>query len=104
MTIQQQIETKLLTLSPSHLEVENESSKHSVPPGSESHFKVTIVTDQFDSMPLIERHRWINDLLCEELHGPLHALSIHVYTESDWQRRLGKAPITPPCLSGSKES
>lgn len=104
MTIQRQIETKLLALSPLHLEVENESSKHSVPSGSESHFKVTIVTKQFDSMPLIERHRWINDLLHEELRGPLHALSIHAYTEVDWQRRFGRVPMTPPCLGGSKES
>ena len=104
MTIQREIETKLLALSPLYLEVVNESSKHSVPSGSESHFKVTIVTNQFDSMPLIERHRWINDLLHEELHGPLHALSIHAYTESDWQHRFGRVSMTPPCLGGSKES
>jgi BolA protein len=37
MTVQQSIETKIATtLSPSHLEVVNESHMHSVPPGSES--------------------------------------------------------------------
>ncbi len=30
-----------------HLEVENESPNHNVEPGSESHFKVVVVSDEF---------------------------------------------------------
>lgn len=39
---------------PSHLEILNESYKHNVPKGSESHFKVVIVSSEFDAMPLIK--------------------------------------------------
>jgi BolA protein len=41
MLVQRQIETKLTTgIAVAHLEVINESHMHSVPPNSETHFKV----------------------------------------------------------------
>ncbi len=40
-----------------HLEVINESSQHNVPAGSESHFKVVIVSAKFNGLPLMARHR-----------------------------------------------
>lgn len=102
MTVQQVIETKLATLDPSHLEVVNESNNHNVPPGSESHFKVVLVSSRFEGLPAIQRHRVIHELLSEELSGPIHALALHLYTDSDWTRRFGEAPKSPPCLGGSK--
>ena len=41
-------------LNPSHLQVINESHMHSVPKGSETHFKVVVVTKSFDGLPLIK--------------------------------------------------
>ena len=73
MSIQQTIEGKLsAALSPEHLEVLNESHMHNVPPGSESHFKVTVVTAQFEGQRLVARHRTVNELLAEALcmHSP----------------------------------
>ena len=102
MTVQETIETKLASLDPLHLEVVNESGNHNVAPGSESHFKVTIVSTQFEGMRLLDRHRMINDLLASELAGPVHALAIHAYTEANWESRFGMAPMSPPCLGGSK--
>jgi BolA protein len=40
-----------------HLEVVNESGSHNVPAGSETHFKVVLVSDAFDGVRLIARHR-----------------------------------------------
>ncbi len=102
MTVQETIESKLASLEPLHLDVVNESGNHNVAPGSESHFKVTIVSIQFEGMRLLDRHRMINDLLAEELSGPVHALAIHAYTEANWESRFGQAPMSPPCLGGSK--
>ena len=102
MSVQETIETKLTTLDPLHLEVVNESGNHNVAPGSESHFKVVIVTPQFEGVRLLERHRIVNNLLADELAGPVHALAIHAYTESNWEKRFGSAPMSPPCLGGSK--
>lgn len=102
MTVQQTIETKLASLDPSHLEVVNESKNHNVPPGSESHFKVVMVATKFEGLRAIQRHRVVHDLLSDELTGPIHALALHLYTDSDWTRRFGEAPKSPPCLGGSK--
>lgn len=99
MSIQQQIEEKLAgALELKHLEVINESGNHNVPPGSESHFKVVLVADEFDGERLVNRHRRVNEVLAEELAGPVHALAIHTYTEGEWRARNGDAPLSPPCL------
>lgn len=47
MTIKDTIESKLQILQPEILEVINESNNHNVPPGSESHFKVIVVSNAF---------------------------------------------------------
>ncbi len=85
-----------------HLEVINESHRHNVPPGSESHFKVVLVGDAFDGMKLLERHRLVNRLLADELAGGVHALAIHAWTPDEWRARTGGAPMSPPCLGGGK--
>ncbi len=70
--------------SPSYLEVINESGNHNVPRGSESHFKVIVVSDIFDGKSIIDRHRLVNDCLKEELSTRVHALSIVPKTPSQW--------------------
>ena len=88
--------------SPAVLQVTNESYMHSVPLGSESHFKVVVVSDQFVGKPLVQRHRAIYALLADELKGPVHALALHTYTDSEWSVYQGGAPDSPNCLGGSK--
>ena len=64
MKIQMLIEKKITDhLLPDFLKVENESHRHAVPENSETHFKVTIVSDRFNEMRLLARHRLINELL-----------------------------------------
>lgn len=41
-------------LQPQHVDVINESYMHNVPKGSETHFKVVVVTEKFAGMPLIK--------------------------------------------------
>ncbi len=103
MKVQSRIEKKLgqaMTLE--FLEVINESGRHNVPPGSESHFKVVLVSGRFDGLSLLDRHRLINGVLAEELAGPVHALSIHAYTPVEWRERQRAARPSPPCLGGEK--
>ena len=102
MTVQSVIETKLTeALSPLHLEVINESGNHSVPAGSESHFKVVLVAAEFEGQRLIARHRRVNGVLADELANSIHALALHTYTEAECRERFGAAPMSPPCLGGS---
>jgi len=103
VNVQQLIEDKLnASLSLQHVDVINESSNHNVPPGSESHFKVVLVAPEFEGEKLIKRHQRINRILADELANSIHALAIHTYTETEWRKRHGDAPMSPPCLGGSK--
>ena len=103
MNVQQTIERKVSErVEPIHLEVLNESNKHNVPKGSESHFKVTVVSSKFEGQGLVARHRLLNETLAEELAGPVHALSLHTLTPEEWAEKGGEVPETPRCLGGSK--
>ena len=103
MSVQQQIETKLAgALAPAHIEVVNESYMHSVPPGSETHFKVVLVSPEFDGKRALARHQLVYGVLAEELAGPVHALALHTYTAQEWQQRSSVAPVSPQCMGGSK--
>lgn len=103
MIVQNTIEKKLAdSFNPLHLEVINESGNHNVPAGSESHFKVVVVSPAFAGKNLLARHRLINACLEDELKNDIHALAIHTYTEDEWKETSGGAPMSPPCLGGGK--
>lgn len=84
------------------LEVINESNNHSVPPGSETHFKVVVVSEAFAGQSPVARHRAVNKALAAQLAGGVHALSIQAFTPEQWAERGGVVPPSPPCLGGSK--
>ena len=86
---------------PECLEVHNESHMHAVPPGSESHFRVLVVSSQFEGLPLIKCHRLVNEVLKEELSSCIHALAIQAKTPEQWKRNRTLAQ-SPACLGGSK--
>jgi BolA protein len=103
MKIQQTITDKLQqALKPEYLEVVNESHMHSVPPNSETHFKVVAVAGIFDGKRSVARHQQIYGLLSEELAGPVHALALHTYTQQEWELAQQQAPASPNCMGGSK--
>jgi BolA family transcriptional regulator, general stress-responsive regulator len=103
MSVQEIITDKLARrFAPSHLEVVNESGNHHVPRGSETHFRVVLVASEFEGLRLLARHRLVNETLAGELAGGVHALAIHTYTEPEWRARFGQAPMSPPCLGGSR--
>jgi BolA protein len=103
MQVQSRIEDKLReAFTPLHLQVENESHMHNVPEGSESHFRVVLVSESFAGKPLVQRHRAVNGALAAELQGTVHALALHTMTPEEWFEKGGDAPESPPCLGGSK--
>ena len=102
MTMQQIIESRLnSSFSIDHLDIENESHMHNVAPGSESHFKVTIVSEDFNELMLIKRHRMVNKALQQELQT-IHALALHTMTPDEWVIRAGKVADSPKCRGGAK--
>ena len=99
MKVQTTIETKLKdAFEPVHLTVVNESGKHNVPAGSESHFKVLMVSHRFEGRAQVARHRFVNNILKDELAGPVHALSLKLLTPEQWEASGRSVEVkTPPC-------
>lgn len=99
--VESSIRTKLTTaLSPSFIEILNESHMHNVPKNSETHFKVIVVSDKFNDQPLIKRHRIVNDLLQNELQTSVHALSIVAKTPAQWEESSKVVEASPACRGG----
>ena len=100
MIIEEQIlqsVTEAFTLD--YLDVKNESYMHNVPEGSESHFKLTLVSDDFSGKRLVQRHQMIYKLL-EKQMNLIHALALHLYTKEEWQKRQSSTPLSPKCHGG----
>ncbi|MDR0806925.1 MAG: transcriptional regulator BolA [Enterobacteriaceae bacterium] len=98
--MQQTIEQKLTVLSPVFLEVVNESHQHHVPAGSESHFRVVIVSEVFAGKRSVQRHQMIYQLLAQEMQQQIHALALHTYTPQEWQVQQDNVPDSPVCKGG----
>ncbi|KHD07521.1 hypothetical protein PN36_25100 [Candidatus Thiomargarita nelsonii] len=82
------IKEKLTTaLTPTHLDIIDESHKHAGHPGAQAgggHFIVTIVSPQFTEKSLIDRHRMVYDALGELMKTAIHALSINAQTPEEF--------------------
>jgi BolA protein len=104
MNIQSEIERKLVAaLNPEYLAVDNESHMHNVPPNSETHFKVVVVSKTFVDKGKVFCHQLIYGVLKLEMAGPIHALAIHTYTPKQWQQANAIVPDSPNCMGGGTE-
>ena len=79
-------------LAPDRLAIEDDSARHAGhhheggldgQPGGESHFNLTVVAKAFEGQGRLQRQRAVNDLLRDELSGPVHALSIRALTPKE---------------------
>ena len=48
--------------------------------GTQDHYKVIVTSSAFEGKLPIKRHRMIYDALKEEMKGPIHALTLELYT------------------------
>ena len=97
MNVQERMERKLREgLEVIHLEVENESNQHNVPTGSESHFKVVVVSPSFEGRNLVARHREVYRLLGEELRTGVHCACPAYLYRSGLARGGYQRPRLPP--------
>ncbi|BFZ03148.1 hypothetical protein BsWGS_06187 [Bradybaena similaris] len=87
-------------LKPEHLEVINESYMHNVPKGTESHFKVVVVSSAFENVKRIDKHKLVHKALQELLDSSIHALSIVAKTPQEWEtsKDVGQSPA---CRGGA---
>ena len=97
-SVEESIKEKLKGLSPLECYIENESHMHSGP-RTESHFKIFVVSSQFENLSRVERQRAVNSLLKDEFEEGLHALSMRLKTPEE---AIGFDPstfISPNCIS-----
>ncbi len=88
MSVAQSIRTKLSeALKPETLRVEDESHLHAghagAREGGESHFRIYVVAGAFEGLSRVARQRLVNDVLREELGGPVHALAMKTLTPDE---------------------
>jgi len=95
----ERIQNLLTAYSPLHHKITDESHLHHVPQHLETHVNILLVSNTFQCMRLIARHRLINHLLADEFKRGLHALTLHLYTPEEWAKQQHARP-SPPCLDG----
>ena len=79
MTLVEEITSRLQSLDPSTLQIEDESAMHAGHVGNTGggHFKLKITSSHFSEKSQIMRHRIIYQALAELIPSKIHALSIH---------------------------
>lgn len=86
MSTAELIRERLAALSPSRIEIIDDSALHAGHAGARSgggHFRLTIVASAFAGHATMARHRMIHQALGELMHGPIHALSIQARTPDE---------------------
>lgn len=77
---------------PTHLEVIDESHLHAghsgARPGGESHFRIVVVSDQFDGVGRVQRQQQVYGTLDEVIKGGVHALSMVTSTPAEYQDQI----------------
>ncbi|MBY0316722.1 MAG: BolA family transcriptional regulator [Bdellovibrionales bacterium] len=100
MKLQSRLEDKIQKqLNPSHWDIENESANHGARLGGESHFKVLIVSPNFEGKSRLQRQRDVHSLFAEELASGIHALSLRLLTPQEWQDSGAESFVSPNCQS-----
>ena len=65
---------------PVRLDIIDDSQRHAghagAQPGGETHFDVTIVSDEFAGLGRVARQRLVYETLAEEIAGGVHALAL----------------------------
>jgi BolA protein len=97
MTIEQTIRSKVeQEFRPQVITLLNESHMHSGP-AMNSHFNLTLVSEDFAGKRPVARHQMVYKLLAEEMAGEVHALALHLFTPEEWQQAGESSLASPNC-------
>lgn len=85
--LRQKLET---ALHPIRLDLHDESALHAGHaghrPGGNTHFRLEIVSNAFEGLSRIARHRLIHGVLAQEMQEQIHALTIKALTEAEAEK------------------
>lgn len=80
MSVAEEIVRRLQSLSPTRLELEDESARHAghagAAPGGNTHWRLRIESPAFAGKATVARHRMVYQALGELMQHPIHALAI----------------------------
>jgi BolA protein len=100
MTMDQLIRNKIeQAFAPQELILLNESHMHSGP-AANSHFNVTLVSEQFEGKRPVARHQMVYKVLADELAGEVHAIALHLFTQAEWEAAGNTSEVSPNCKGG----
>lgn len=88
MSTMEMMRQKLSTLSPTHIDIIDDSAKHAGHAGAAGgggHYRLTLVSDQFKGMNTLTRHRTVYQALGDMMTEQIHALSISAFTPEEFQ-------------------
>ena len=55
--------------------------------GTGDHFSIIVISDRFDGVSLVNRHRMIYYIFEDKIVNEIHALQIQTYTLEEWKRK-----------------
>lgn len=82
----EQMQHKLATLAAAEIAIEDESALHAGHEGARSgggHYRLRIVSEKFNGLAALARHRLVYDALGEMMQRDIHALSIQALTPDE---------------------
>lgn len=82
------LEQALASLNPSYLSIQDDSALHAGHAGNTGggHYTITIVSENFNGLSLLARHRKVNMAVKALLEQEIHALSIHAKIPSEFDK------------------
>lgn len=86
MNIEAEIRKRLETLSPSSLNLEDESAQHAGHAGAAGggHYRLTIVSSRFSGLNAVARHRLVYETLGDLMQKGIHALALNAFTPEEF--------------------
>lgn len=83
---------------PVYIDCGNFSDQHRLAPGSESHFQVTLVSEKFNGLSRVQRHKLVYQVIKRHFEAQLHAAVLNLYTPEEWAKSPRSNP--PPLCGG----
>jgi len=97
MNMSERIHTRIReTLNTAHIELVNESALHRGG-GSDSHWNLLVVSDDFQGKALVRRHQRVYQALAAEMKEGIHALTLTTLTSDEWNGQSDAALQSPTC-------
>ena len=82
-----EIRQRLMALAPTSMELVDESGRHvghaGYREGESTHFRLTIVSEQFRGLSRVERHRRVYEALGPLMQNDIHALAVQALTPDE---------------------